>query len=62
MMNSRSLIYYDDSDFAISVMKQCSLLKTGAFFQQYGLMITEDHEGRKINHAASLLAILKKGY
>ncbi|MBR5961237.1 MAG: aminoacetone oxidase family FAD-binding enzyme [Clostridia bacterium] len=62
MMNGRSPVYYGDPDFAASVMNKCPAGRIKDFFLQYGLMTTEDEEGRVYPltlQAASVLAVLK---
>ena len=46
MMNSGSLKYYGDTDFAISVINNCGIDELTSFFRRYGLIIKELDNGR----------------
>lgn len=46
LMNSGIPRYYGDAEFAEQVLKRCSAGDIVRFFRQYGLMITEENEGR----------------
>ena len=62
MMNKGLPVYYGDPDFAASVLKKCSLSKTENFFKKYGLIMTQDPEGRVYPfsyQSASVLSVLK---
>ena len=62
MMNKGLPVYYGDPGFAASVLKRCPPSKTEDFFKQYGLMMTQDTEGRVYPityQSASVLSVLK---
>ena len=46
LLNKSSLQYFGDTDFALKVLKNCPPHKIERFFQHYGLMITEESDGR----------------
>lgn len=62
MMNKGFPVYYGDPVFAASVLKQCPLSKIEAFFKEYGLIMTQEPEGRVYPvtyQAISVLSVLK---
>ena len=62
MMNKRFPVYYGDPGFAAAVLNQCPISKIESFFKQYGLIMTQDTEGRVYPvtyQAASVLSVLK---
>ena len=46
LMNSGTYRYYGDAEFAIQVMKQCPQSQLIHFFRHWGLMLTEESQGR----------------
>ena len=46
IMNRQKHRYYGDSSFASQVLKQCDLHDLTGFFRKYGLLLTEEREGR----------------
>ena len=62
MMNKGIPVYYGDPEFAASVLKKCPFSRTEDYFKQYGLMMTQDTEGRVYPvtyQSASVLSVLK---
>ena len=62
LMNKGTPVYYGDPDFAAAVLEQCPVRKIESFFKQYGLVMTQDPEGRVYPvtyQAVSVLAVLR---
>ena len=62
MMNSGELRYYGDADFAKCVIGLYPQDRLAAFFRKYGLLVSEDQEGRIYPitfQSASVLSVLK---
>ena len=62
LMNSGALRYHGDTGFAEQVMTFCPREKIERFFLQYGLIVTEETEGRMYPasfQSASVLSVMK---
>lgn len=62
MMNTGIPVYYGDAEFATAVLKKCPFSRVEDFFQNYGLIMTQDAEGRVYPvtyQATSVLSVLK---
>lgn len=46
LMNTAAPRYYGDTDFALQVLQNCPRSRIASFFNEYGLMLTEEGEGR----------------
>ena len=62
MMNSGSLRYFGDREFAYKVIEKCSQYDIASFFHQYGLYTAEESEGRiypLTYQSASVVSVLR---
>ena len=62
LMNRREPRYFGDTRFALQVLQKCTPEDLNRFFQKYGLILTEEQEGRvypATYQAGSVVSVLK---
>ena len=62
LMNSSTLRYYGDPEFAFQVLKRCPRQEIESFVKHYGLVLTEEEDGRIYPlsyQSSSVLSVLK---